>query len=96
MTVQLSLPALKVLREFVVEPERGLTGYQLSKISGVHHGIIYPILHRLRDEGWLSVIGQGSSTSRRLRHIYRATDIGLNEARDVLRQVQVPQLLGSS
>lgn len=29
-------------------------GYDLSKRSGVRAGVLYPILHRMLDEGWLT------------------------------------------
>jgi PadR family transcriptional regulator, regulatory protein PadR len=28
-------------------------GYELSKLSGVRSGVMYPILQRMLDEGWL-------------------------------------------
>lgn len=35
------------------DPDGRHWGYELSKEAGVRSGVLYPVLHRLLDEGWL-------------------------------------------
>ena len=55
-------------------------GYELSKRSGVRSGVMYPILQRMLDEGWLTdgwedqeQVGRGKRPPRRY---YKVTDAG--------------------
>ena len=55
-------------------------GYELSKQSGVRSGVMYPILQRMLDEGWLDdgwedqeQAGRGKRPPRRY---YKVTDVG--------------------
>ena len=67
-------------------------GYELSKRSGVRSGVMYPILQRMLDEGWLADGWedqvQGGRAKRPPRRYYELTDKGkvalggvINEAR---------------
>jgi PadR family transcriptional regulator PadR len=71
-------------------------GYELSKRSGVRSGVMYPILARMLDEGWLSDgwedQGQAGRAKRPPRRYYELTDKGkaalgavICEARDDAR-----------
>lgn len=54
-------------------------GYELSKRSGVRAGVLYPILHRLLEEGWLTDgwEDQDATAGRRPpRRYYELTDLG--------------------
>lgn len=44
--VQLATPLMS-------DPGAKHWGYQLSKISGIRSGVMYPLLTRMLDEGWL-------------------------------------------
>ena len=55
-------------------------GYELSKRSGVRSGVMYPILQRMLDEGWLTdgwedqeQVGRAKRPPRRY---YQVTDAG--------------------
>jgi PadR family transcriptional regulator len=49
VTNALVLVALAILSK----PDDRLWGYDLSKETGLRSGVLYPILHRMLDEGWL-------------------------------------------
>lgn len=52
-------------------------GYDLSKVTGLKSGTLYPILTRLHDEGWLQNKWQQSEEpGRPPRHLYRLTATG--------------------
>lgn len=44
---------LMVALALMADPEGQHWGYELSKRSGVRSGVMYPILQRMLDEGWL-------------------------------------------
>lgn len=79
-------------------------GYKLSKVSGVRSGVMYPILQRMLDQGWLTdgweEQTQVGRTKRPPRRYYELTDAGkaaldamLVRARleDRFRPIVVPQ-----
>lgn len=55
-------------------------GYELSKRSGVRSGVMYPILKRMLDEGWLADgwedQPQAGRAKRPSRRYYELTDKG--------------------
>lgn len=79
-------------------------GYQLSKASGVRSGVLYPILTRMLDEGWLADGWEDPNTitgKRPPRRYYELTEKGhlalggmLAEARRDARFVGLPGLVG--
>ena len=61
-------------------------GYDLSKVTGLKSGTLYPILTRLHDEGWLeNKWEQSSEQGRPPRHLYRLTAIGSSAAHTALK-----------
>lgn len=84
-------------------------GYELSKRSGVRSGVMYPILQRLLDEGWVAdgweeqvKVGKAKRPPRRY---YEVTDEGkialgalVAEARHDARfgQLIAPQIVNAS
>ena len=66
---------------------RGWThGYELSKITGLRSGTLYPILLRLHDEGWLEAKWESSGEQGRPpRHLYRITAVGSSEAKKIFQ-----------
>jgi PadR family transcriptional regulator, regulatory protein PadR len=58
-------------------------GYELSKQSGVRSGVMYPILARMLDEGWLADgwedQAQTGRAKRPPRRYYEVTDKGKAE-----------------
>lgn len=56
-------------------------GYELTKQSGLRSGVLYPILHRMLDEGWLEDGWEDPPASlgkrtRPPRRYYELTDLG--------------------
>ena len=58
-------------------------GYELSRQSGIRSGVMYPVLRRMLDEGWLAdgwedqaEAGRGKRPPRRY---YEVTDLGRSE-----------------
>ena len=61
-------------------------GYDLSKVTGLKSGTLYPILMRLHDEGWLeNKWEQSSEPGRPPRHLYRLTAVGSSAAGRALK-----------
>jgi PadR family transcriptional regulator PadR len=57
-------------------------GYELSKRGGVRSGVLYPILHRMLNEGWLVDGWEDPADIREkrpLRRYYELTDEGREE-----------------
>jgi PadR family transcriptional regulator len=81
-------------------------GYQLSKQSGVRSGVLYPILTRMLDVGWVTEGWEDPGKikeKRSPRRYYELTDEGrialgaiLLEARRDTRFVGLPGLVGRS
>lgn len=66
-------------------------GYELSKASGVRSGVLYPILERMLEEGWL-VDGwedRAPEIRRPRRRYYQLTEKGRSEIGSVTRQAAV-------
>jgi PadR family transcriptional regulator PadR len=60
------------------EPDERHYGYGLSKVSGVRSGVMYPILRRMLEEGWLSDGWEDATEAqgRPPRRYYLVTDKG--------------------
>jgi PadR family transcriptional regulator, regulatory protein PadR len=62
-------------------------GYELSKLTGLKSGTLYPLLMRLGDQGFLESCWQESEgAGRPPRHAYRLTPAGLELARSLTKQ----------
>ncbi len=83
--VTLAMRAL--LEELLREPDRQRYGLDLIKSSGCSSGAPYQILKRLEQTGWITGEWEDPRTSRPgpLRKFYTLTDLGLTEARRVLK-----------
>ena len=55
-------------------------GYELSRLSGVRSGVMYPILQRMLDDGWLvdgwEAQADAGRAKRPPRRYYELTDAG--------------------
>jgi PadR family transcriptional regulator PadR len=64
----------------MADPEGRHWGYQLSKRSGVRSGVMYPLLQRMLDEGWLTdgweEQAQTGRAKRPPRRYYMLTEAG--------------------
>lgn len=81
-----------LLSTLLQQPENWFHGYDLSRITGLKSGTLYPLLMRLNDNGLLAARwSQPTQPGRPPRHEYRLTPTGLTLARD---QVQSgPQII---
>ena len=59
--------------------DQRLWGYELSRQAGVRSGVLYPIMHRMLDEGWLTDGWEALDPSvdkRPPRRYYKLTEKG--------------------
>jgi PadR family transcriptional regulator, regulatory protein PadR len=58
-------------------------GYELSRQSGVRSGVMYPVLQRMLDQGWLADgwedQAEAGREKRPSRRYYEVTDLGRSE-----------------
>jgi PadR family transcriptional regulator len=91
--VRMSGPTLKLLKVFLEHPQEGLSGAQISKITKVGSGTLYPLLQRLSVAGW--IVGDWenvdpSEVGRPRRRLYKLTRSGQVAALKELAQYQTP------
>lgn len=76
-------------------PQAWQYGYQLSQLTALKSGTLYPILMRLCDRGWLESKWQPSpQRGRPPRHMYRLTASGAAFARTELRRESAAPTVG--
>lgn len=75
---------LVLLQALLCRPFNWRFGYELSRVTGLRHGTIYPQLLRLEAFGLLE--SRWEETNGRTRHLYRVTKRGYAEANALLRQ----------
>lgn len=68
-----------VVRALMDDPHGRHWGYHLLKRAGTRSGVLYPILHRMLDEGWLADGWEepASTNGRPPRRYYEVTPEGL-------------------
>ena len=67
-----------VLAALLEEPQAWRHGYELSKLTELKSGTLYPVLMRLSDQGLLESKWEPSpQTGRPPRHVYRLTARGV-------------------
>jgi PadR family transcriptional regulator len=74
---------VQVMLALVESPQDRHWGYDLSKRAGVRSGVLYPILRRMLEQGWLSDGWEDPSEtggSRPPRRYYVLTEEGLSQA----------------
>lgn len=72
-------PLVRVARQLVANPDGRHYGYSLSKNSDVKTGVLYPMLRRLLNAGWVSDTREPetSANGRPARRYYTLTPKGL-------------------
>lgn len=89
--MRLTHATVAVLAALTSEPGGRHWGYALSKKAGVRSGVLYPVLHRLLDEGWL-VDGweemTGAGRQRPPRRYYELTDVGRHQMSAMLAKAR--------
>ena len=71
--------SVPVAMALLADPTGKHWGYELSKLSGVRSGVLYPMLTRMLDEGWLTDGWEDPTTiveKRPPRRYYELTDQG--------------------
>ncbi|PPG98305.1 PadR family transcriptional regulator [Rathayibacter rathayi] len=93
--MQMTHSLVSVAVALLSAPDAKHWGYDLSKQTGVRSGVLYPILGRLLDNGWLEDGWEEPETlkgkRRPPRRYYTVTPEGLAELGAVAQQAQTQQ-----
>ena len=81
MKLKLSPQTLLVIEAFFDRPAEWKYGYDLSRVTGLKSGTLYPILMRLADRNLLETSWEANETGKPPRHMYRFTPEGMQFAR---------------
>jgi PadR family transcriptional regulator, regulatory protein PadR len=81
MKLRLSPQTLLVLDAFLVQAEDWKYGYELSRITGLKSGTLYPILMRMAERKLLETQWEAGEPGKPPRHMYRFTPDGLKFTR---------------
>jgi PadR family transcriptional regulator, regulatory protein PadR len=78
--------ALDVL-EVLIGPDEDLYGLKIAQLAGRKTGVVYPILARLEEAGWVDSFWERAEPSDRgpRRRFYQLNPGALTEARDLLQ-----------
>jgi PadR family transcriptional regulator PadR len=81
---------VQVAIELMADPAGRHWGYELGKRSGVRSGVLYPILTRLYQQGWLTDGWEDPATigGRPPRRYYELTDEGKVELGGLLQEAR--------
>lgn len=82
MKLRLSRQTLLILDVFLESTKQWKYGYDLSRITGLQSGTLYPLLMRLADHKLLETSWETVEPGRPPRHLYRLTADGLRFARE--------------
>jgi len=81
MKLRLSPQTMLVLDAFLVQAEEWKYGYDLSRVTGLKSGTLYPILMRMAERKLLETEWEAGEPGKPPRHMYRFTPDGLRFAR---------------
>jgi DNA-binding PadR family transcriptional regulator len=81
MKLRLSPQTLLVLDAFLEHADEWKYGYDLSRVTGLKSGTLYPILMRMAERNLLETQWEASEPGKPPRHMYRFTQEGLQFAR---------------
>jgi PadR family transcriptional regulator PadR len=81
LAMRVTKPLLKTAIVIMADPDGRFWGYQLSRDAGVRTGVLYPLLQRMLDEGWLRAgwEDEQEAVDRPPRRYYELTDDGSRE-----------------
>ena len=87
MPERITKQLLKVLEALLVDPRREWYGLELMDATKLSSGTLYPILHRLVQDGWLARQGgQRSDRGGPGRRLYVLTGIGEQAASRIVEE----------
>ena len=92
-TLRLTHQTLKVLRAFMEQPMRGLSGSDIWRETRILSGTLYPILARLELAGWLESWWENidpSAVGRPRRRYYKLTAQGYEATRKAFSEIELP------
>lgn len=92
MPERMTKPTLRLLEVMLGDPAREWYGLELMDVASLTSGTVYPLLHRLESDGWLSSAREAVSPveiGRPRRRLYRLTATGEKAARTVVRSRSV-------
>jgi PadR family transcriptional regulator PadR len=92
---RLTHQGLKVLRLFLEEPTRSLSGADILRATGLLSGTMYPLLIRFEDSGLLKSKWEkekAEALGRPRRRLYSITASGLAVAREALGELSMSGL----
>jgi PadR family transcriptional regulator, regulatory protein PadR len=81
MRLRLSPQTLLVIDAFLDQAEEWKYGYDLSRLTGLKSGTLYPILMRMAERKLLETGWESGEPGKPPRHLYRFTAEGLRFAR---------------
>ena len=86
---------LHLLEVLISDPARDWYGLELMDQAELRSGTVYPLLHRLQADGWLTSVREEIDPSREgrpRRRLYRLTALGQTQARKALaRNPETPR-----
>ncbi len=89
---RLTGPTLKVLKLFLENPREAYAGAQITRLTKVGPGTLYPMLLRLEAHGWLTSeweLLDPSEAGRPRQRFYRISAMGQNKAREAFAAFQL-------
>jgi len=92
-TPRISPETRLVLEKFVERPTDWRYGYELSRVTGLKSGTLYPILMRLENYTLLEARWVATEDGVPPRHTYRLTPNGLEYARTHLAEARPPSMV---
>lgn len=76
----------------LIRHPKGLAGIDILRNSDLKSGTLYPLLHRLECEGWLTSLlenGNPHALRRPLRRTYKLTATGRKRVRRIVESLQL-------
>jgi PadR family transcriptional regulator PadR len=86
MRIRRSPQTVLVLAELLQTPREWRYGYDLSRLTGLKSGTLYPILMRLAEHRLLDTSWEAVEPGRPPRHLYKLTADGLRHARELVAE----------
>jgi len=94
LSMRLSPQTLIVLQALRRSARSWCYGYDLSKLTLIKSGTLYPLLSRLHDEGWLETRWEESpDPGRPPRHLYRLSGAGSKATNKILHAATAKAIL---
>jgi DNA-binding PadR family transcriptional regulator len=91
--IRISGPTLKLLKLLLENPRQRRSGAEISKITRLGSGTLYPLLQRLEIAKWIEGDWENvepSEVGRPKRRLYKLTQSGQVAATKELAQYQIP------